>query len=75
MFPFQGPIANVSLTNLNLSENKIGNAGASSLFKALLANSSLTNLDLDLRYNSIGKTSKASLKEVVEKNKTVNVRV
>ncbi|CAH3173355.1 unnamed protein product, partial [Porites evermanni] len=59
--------------NLDLSYNRIGNTGASSLFEALPANFSLTNFDL--RGNSIGKTGAASLKDVTEKNNTVNVRL
>ena len=55
---------------MDLSYNRIGNTGASSLFEALPANFSLTNFDL--RGNSIGKTGAASLKEVAEKNNTVN---
>ena len=57
---------NTSLTSLDLSENSIGDEGASSLSEALRVNTSLTSLDLS--ENSIGDEGASSLSEALRVN-------
>jgi Ran GTPase-activating protein (RanGAP) involved in mRNA processing and transport len=57
---------NVTLTELNLSENSIAAAGAASLGEALAANSTLTKLNLS--ENSIGAAGAASLVGALARN-------
>ena len=44
---------NTTLTNLNLYDNHISDAGATSIAKAIKVNKTLTNLNLDFRYMKI----------------------
>ena len=55
---------NTTLTQLNLSENNIGDAGAASLAEALKVNTTLTQLHL--RSDNIGVAGAASLAEAVK---------
>ena len=57
------------MTDLNLSANKIGNTGATSLSKALSNNSTLT--DLNLSDNDIRNTGANSLSKALRKNTTL----
>ena len=57
---------NTSLTTLDLSENSIGDKGASSLSEALRVNTSLTSLHLS--ENSIGDEGASSLSEALTVN-------
>ena len=54
---------------MNLSVNKIGNTGATSLSKALSNNSTLTNLDLSA--NDIGITGATSLSKALSNYSTL----
>ena len=60
---------NSTLTNLDLSENSLGDEGATSLSQALKVNSTLTNLDL--RGNSIGAEGATSLAQALKVNSTL----
>ena len=63
----------ISLTSLDLSVNRIGDDGAVWLSKALVANSSLTYLNL--RSNPIGVSGHAALIKRKKLNKTVKVKM
>ena len=56
----------LSLTELDLAEEKIGDFGATSLFEALTVNTTLTSLKL--RRNDIGDSGAGSLSKVLEVN-------
>ena len=60
---------NSSLTNLDLSDNTVGDSGAVSLSQALAVNSSLTNLDLTR--NSIRDFGAASLSQALSVNSSL----
>ena len=57
---------NTSLTSLDLSQNSIGDEGASYLFEALRVNTSLTSLNLGCNY--IGDEGASSLSEALRVN-------
>ena len=61
--------ANSSLTNLDLTKNRIGYTGAESLSKALKVNSSLINLNLSK--NIIGYTDVESLSQALKVNSSL----
>ena len=58
--------ANTTLTNLDLSGNRIGASGAASLSDAIKVDTVLTNLDLSL--NGIGDSGAASLSDAIKVN-------
>ena len=60
---------NSSLTHLDLSENSIGDSGATSLTQALAVNSSLTNLNVS--GNSIGDSGAVSLSQALAVNSSL----
>ncbi|XP_022801130.1 protein NLRC3-like [Stylophora pistillata] len=59
----------LNLTNLDLSENSIGNAGASSIAEAIKVNKTLTNLNLP--GNDISDAGATSIAEAIKVNKTL----
>ena len=60
---------NTTLTQLVLSSNNIGDAGAASLAEAMKVNTTLTQLDL--QHNNIGAAGAASLAEAMKVNTTL----
>ncbi|WP_375331722.1 hypothetical protein [Candidatus Tisiphia endosymbiont of Temnostethus pusillus] len=62
-------IINNSITNLNLSSNQIGDAGAKSLAECLKDNKSITTLKLN--NNQIGDAGAKSLAECLKDNKSI----
>ena len=61
--------ANTTLTNLDLSRNRVGPAGAESLATALKTNTTLTNLDLS--QNNVGPAGADSLATALKTNTTL----
>ena len=65
-------IVNTTLTQLDLRDNNIGDAGAASLAEAMKVNTTLTQLDLSR--NPIGVAGAAFLAEAMKFNTTVTIK-